>query len=105
MCWLLCRRRSPAQRSDHARTDYDDSGASTGCQEVSMSAEIQPNAAELPQVIVGACGCVLPADALPAGFRFVATPTGDKRVAVYCCDEHNKAGRPHPALEQRTRPR
>jgi hypothetical protein len=44
---------------------------------------------ELPQVIVGTCGCVLPADTLPVGFRFVATATGDKRVLVYCCPEHN----------------
>jgi hypothetical protein len=44
---------------------------------------------ELLQVIIGACGCVLPADTLPVGFRFVATATGDKRVLVYCCPEHD----------------
>jgi hypothetical protein len=50
--------------------------------------------AELSQVIVGACGCVLPADTLPAGFRFVATATGDKRVLVYACAEHTRLTAP-----------
>lgn len=54
---------------------------------------------ELPQVIVGTCGCLLPTDSKPAGFRFVLTPTGDKRVAVYCCAEHNRLGAPSPSAE------
>lgn len=45
---------------------------------------------ELPQVIVGTCGCLLPTDTKPAGYRFVATPTGDKRVACYACAEHTR---------------
>jgi hypothetical protein len=48
---------------------------------------------DMPEVRVGACGCVLRADALPIGFRFVATPTGDKRVAVYACAEHTRLTR------------
>jgi hypothetical protein len=55
-----------------------------------LKAEIQPDAPELPQVIVGACGCVLPTNSLPVGFRFVATATGDKRIAVYACREHTR---------------
>lgn len=49
---------------------------------------------ELPQVIVGTCGCLLPTDSKPVGFRFVATPTGDKRVALYVCREHDKTKAP-----------
>jgi hypothetical protein len=30
---------------------------------------------DMPEVRVGACGCVLRADALPIGFRFVASTT------------------------------
>ncbi len=47
---------------------------------------------ELPQVIVGTCGCLLPTDTKPAAYKFVATPTGDKRVAVYACTEHTRLG-------------
>jgi hypothetical protein len=60
---------------------------------------IEPEATELPQVIVGACGCVLRADSLPAGFRFVATPTGDKRVSVYACSEHTRLGALSPSSQ------
>jgi len=45
---------------------------------------------ELPLVRVGSCGCVLPADAAPIGYRFVPTTTGDKRLLVYCCAEHDR---------------
>jgi hypothetical protein len=45
---------------------------------------------DLPLVIVGACGCVLRADSVPVGVRFVLTSTGDKRVLVYCCPEHTR---------------
>jgi hypothetical protein len=55
-----------------------------------MGGEIQPDPPELPQVIVGACGCVLRADSLPVGYRFVATGTRDKRVMVYACPEHTR---------------
>lgn len=54
---------------------------------------------ELQQVIVGTCGCLLPTDTKPAGFRFVQTPIGDKRVAVYACAEHTRLG-PHSGSEQ-----
>jgi hypothetical protein len=54
---------------------------------------------ELPQVIVGTCGCLLPTDSKPAGYRFAATPTGDKRVAVYCCAEHNRLGAHSPSAQ------
>jgi hypothetical protein len=47
---------------------------------------------ELPQVIVGTCGCLLPTDSKPAGYVFRMTPTGDKRVAVYACAEHTRLG-------------
>jgi hypothetical protein len=53
-------------------------------------AEFQPDPPELPQVIVGACGCVLPTNSLPVGFRFAVTATGDKRIAVYACREHTR---------------
>jgi hypothetical protein len=53
---------------------------------------IDAEAVDLPQVIVGACGCILPATALPVGFRFVATSTGDKRQLVYGCPEHTHTG-------------
>ena len=43
---------------------------------------------------------LLPTDTKPAGVRFVATPTGDKRVAVYACTEHNKT-QGEPVLKQR----
>jgi hypothetical protein len=60
---------------------------------------------ELPQVRVGSCGCALPLDSVPVGFRFVLTPTGDRRVAVYVCREHDRTasapGRPvEPAGSQ-----
>jgi hypothetical protein len=55
-----------------------------------VSAETVPiGTPDLPQVIVGACGCVLRADSLPVGFRFVSTPTGDKRQGVYACPAHS----------------
>jgi hypothetical protein len=38
---------------------------------------------ELPQVIVGTCGCLLPTDSKPVGYVFKATAVGDQRVAVY----------------------
>ncbi len=51
---------------------------------------------EMPRVRIGVCGCVLPAETEPVGFRFVATPTGDARVLVYACDEHNRTKAPAP---------
>lgn len=46
--------------------------------------------ADLLQVRIGECGCVLLADSKPVGYRFKATGTGDARVPVYCCEEHDK---------------
>ena len=45
---------------------------------------------ELPQVRIADCGCIIPADAKPIGYRFKATQLGDVRVLVYCCPEHDR---------------
>jgi hypothetical protein len=59
---------------------------------------------QLHEVRIGSCGCVLPTDALPVGFRFVTTITGDKRVLVYACPEHDRT-RPREAAAKATRKR
>ena len=58
---------------------------------------IEPEAEELREVRIAACGCVLSADVPPIGFRFVATPTGDKRVMVFCCREHDRTSALSPS--------
>jgi hypothetical protein len=76
-----------------------------------MGGETQLDPPELPQVIVGACGCVLRADSLPVGFRFVATGTGDKRVMVFACAEHTHLSAlpigngPAPVVKAKAKPK
>lgn len=45
---------------------------------------------ELPQVRLAACGCVIAASTPPVGYVFRATGTGDSRVLVYACGEHDR---------------
>ncbi len=53
-------------------------------------AETQPDPPELPLVRVAHCGCILPADIPPVGYRFAKTASGDARVMVFACSEHTK---------------
>lgn len=45
---------------------------------------------ELPPVRISRCGCMIAADARPAGHAFETTSFRDVRVPVYCCVEHDK---------------
>ncbi len=53
-----------------------------------IPAEIQPGPPELPLVRIADCRCIVSAGIPPVGFRFVSTPTGDRRQLVYGCPAH-----------------
>jgi hypothetical protein len=53
-----------------------------------VTAEIQPGPPELPMVRIADCRCILSVDIPPIGFKFVSTPTGDRRQLVYGCPAH-----------------
>ena len=60
---------------------------------------------ELPQVRIADCGCILPAEAKPVGYRWRLTPTGDARVLVYACSahDHTHTTAPEPTIPKRPR--
>jgi hypothetical protein len=57
---------------------------------------------DLPQVRIADCGCILPASVGPVGISFKQTPTGDARVLIFCCSEHDKT-RGEPVVKKRAK--
>jgi hypothetical protein len=55
----------------------------------------------LPQVRVADCHCIIPADGLPIGYLYKLTPTGDVRVLVYACAEHDRTKAPKAERRER----